>query len=99
MNNVKRKLDDLDIGKLKTIPVGLKKLSDVVDNEVIKNTNFNTLSKKVNNLVKKVSDATTLIHINKYNTDKQNIEKKLQMLIKNSRYKWFSDYSCFEYNN
>ena len=33
----------LDVGKLKSIPVELKKLSDVVDNEVVKNTKFNTL--------------------------------------------------------
>ena len=27
-------------------------------------------------------DASTLIRINQYNTDKQNLEKKLEMLIK-----------------
>ena len=31
---------------------------------------------KVNNLDKKIPNATTLIHINQYNTDKQNFEKK-----------------------
>ena len=31
----------------------------------------------MNNLQKKISDATTLIHINQYNTDKQNLEKKI----------------------
>ena len=76
LNNLKRKVDDLDVGKLKTVPIDLKKLSDVVDNEVVKNTKFNTLQTKVNNLEKKIPDATTLIHINQYNTDKQNIEKK-----------------------
>ena len=29
--------DDLDVGKLKTVPVDLKKLSDIIANEVIKN--------------------------------------------------------------
>ena len=38
MNNLKIKVDDLDIGKLKTVPADLKKLSDVVDNEIVKNT-------------------------------------------------------------
>ena len=33
----------------------LKKLSDVLDNEVVKNTKFNTLKTKVNNLDKKNS--------------------------------------------
>ena len=53
LNNLKTKIDDLDIGKLKTVPVNLKKVSDVVDNEVVKNAKFNTLNSKVNNLEKK----------------------------------------------
>ena len=36
---LKTKLDNLDVGKLKTVPVDLKKLSDVVDNEVLKTEN------------------------------------------------------------
>ena len=55
----------------------MKKLSDVVDNEVVKSTKFNTVRTKVNSLEKKISDATTLIHINQHNTDKQNLEKKI----------------------
>ena len=47
LNNLKRKVDGLDVAKLKTVPVDLKKLSDVVDNEIIKNTKFNTLKTKV----------------------------------------------------
>ena len=100
LNNVKAKVDDLDIGKLKTVPVDLKKLSDVVVvNEVVKNTKFNTLKTKVNNLDYKIPDATILIHINQYNTDKRNLEIKLKMFIKNNRYKWFSDCNFFEHKN
>ena len=47
MNNLKTKVVDLDVDKLKTIPVDLKKLSDEVDNEVAKNTKSNTLKTKV----------------------------------------------------
>ena len=50
LNNLKTKVDDLDVGKLKTVPVVLKKLIDLVDKEVVKNTKFNTLKTKVNNL-------------------------------------------------
>ena len=75
MNSLKTKVDDLDIGKLKTVPVDLEKLNDVADNEVVKNTKFNTLKTKVNKLDKKITDATTLTHINQYNTDNQNLEK------------------------
>ena len=98
LNNLKIKRDDLDVRKLKTVSVDLKKLSHVVDNEVIKNTKFNTLKAKVNNLEKKIPDATTLIHINKYNTYKQDFEKKIGLLIKNTRYTWFNDCNCFECN-
>ena len=72
-NNLKAKVDDLDVGKLKTPPADVKKLSDVVENEVVKNTKFKTLKIKANNLEKKIPDTTTLIHINQYNTDIQNI--------------------------
>ena len=76
MNSLKTEVDDLDVGKLKTVPVDLKKLSDIVDNEVVKNTKLNTIKTKVNNLEKKITDATTLIQINQYNTDKHNLQQK-----------------------
>ena len=47
------------------------KLIDVVDNEVAKNTKFNTLKKKVNNSKSKMPDAATLIRKN------QNVDKKI----------------------
>ena len=61
---------------LKTVPIDLKKLSDVVGKEAVKNTIFNKLNTKENNLEKKITDATTLIHINQHSTDKQNLEKE-----------------------
>ena len=67
---LKTKANDLDVDKLKTVPIGFKKLSDLVDKNV-KITKFNKLNTKLNKLDKKVLDATTLIHINQYNTDKQ----------------------------
>ena len=63
LNNLKTKVDELDVGKLKTVPIDLKKLSDAVDNDVVKNTKLDTL-KTVNSLEKKIPDVTTLIHIN-----------------------------------
>ena len=77
MNNTKTKVANLDAGKLKAVPVDLKKLSDLVANEVVKNAKFNTLKKKIKSLEKKVPDATTLIHINQYNKDKQMLDKKI----------------------
>ena len=54
LNNLKTKVDDLDVGKLKTVLKDLQKLSDVVDNNVVKNTKSNTLKTKVNRLEKKL---------------------------------------------
>ena len=36
LNNLKTKGDDLDVGKLKIFSVDLNKLSNVVDNKVVK---------------------------------------------------------------
>ena len=77
LNSLKTKEDDLDVGKLKIVPVDLEKLRYVIESEIVKNTKFNTLKRKVNNLEKQIPDATTLIHVNQYNTDKQNLEKKV----------------------
>ena len=62
-NNFKIKVNDLDIITLKAVHADLKKLSDVVDNEAVKNTKFNTLKKKVKKL-DKIPDTTNLIYIN-----------------------------------
>ena len=57
LNNLKTKEGDLDVGKLGTVPVDLKILTDVVDNEFVKNTKFKTRKTKVDNLEKKISGA------------------------------------------
>ena len=76
MNNLKTKV--LEVRKWKTVPIDVKMLSDVIENEIVKKTKFSTISAKVNILENKISDTTTLVHINQYNTDKQNL--KLEML-------------------
>ena len=62
--------------ELKSIPIDLKKLSNVVGEEVVKYNECNTLNMKVNNLEKTIPDAATLIQTNQYNSEKQNLEKK-----------------------
>ena len=64
LKNLKTKVDDLDVSKLKTAPIDLKKLSDVVNREVIKDTEFNKINTQLNKLDKNIDDATTLILIN-----------------------------------
>ena len=63
-------------------------------NEIVKNTKFNTLKTKVNELVKNITEATILIDINQYNIDKQHLEKKIGDVDKNTRYEWLSDCDC-----
>ena len=50
VNILKTKVDDLDVGELKTVPIDLKKLSG---KKVAKITKFSTLERKVNKLDKK----------------------------------------------
>ena len=50
LNDLKTKVDDLDVGNLKTVPINSKKLSDVVLKEVAKTTVYNKLNTKVNSL-------------------------------------------------
>ena len=46
LNNLKTKVGDLDVSKLKSVSVDVKQLSNVVDNEVVKNTKFSKLKQK-----------------------------------------------------
>ena len=46
-NNLKTKVDDLDVGKLKVVLVDMKKLSDEVDKQFDRNTKFNTINTKL----------------------------------------------------
>ena len=47
LNNLETNVNDSDAGKLKTVPwKRLEKISDVEDNQVVKNTKFYTLEKK-----------------------------------------------------
>ena len=72
LNDLKRKVDNLDVGNLKTVPIEPKKLSDGVNKKVAMKHKLNT---KSNKLDKKIPDTTTLIHMNQCNMDKQNFEK------------------------
>ena len=76
-NNLKTKVDDLDVSKLKTVPVALNKLNVVVSKEEVKNTKFSKANKIRIKYKNKIPVATTLITMNQYNTDKQNLKKKI----------------------
>ena len=70
--NLKAEFDKIDIDKLKTVPVDLSKLSNVVKNDVIKKTEYNKLVNKVNNI-----HTSRFIFKTKYNADKLKLENKI----------------------
>ena len=60
-----------EVDKLVPVPVGLSKLSDVVKNDVVKKTDYDKLTAKVNNI-----DTSAFVLGTKYQTDKTKIENK-----------------------
>ena len=70
--NLKTEFDKLGIDKLAAAPVDLSKLTDVVKNDVVKNTVYDKLVAKVNNI-----DANDFVLKTKYSTDKTELEKKI----------------------
>ena len=55
LNNLKSKVDKLDVDKLVPAPVDLSKLSDVVKNDVVKKDVYNA---KIKNIEDKIRDIT-----------------------------------------
>ena len=75
--SLKAEVDKIDVEKLKTVPVDLSKLSNVVKNEVVNKIVYDKFVIKVNNI-----DTSELVLKTKYDTDKSDIEKKLVMQAK-----------------
>ena len=63
LNNLKTKVDDLDVDQLKSLPTELKKLGDLVSKEVVKKDSEQQ-TKYESKCFKKILDATNLVHIN-----------------------------------
>ena len=68
----KTKVDKLDIDKLVSVPVYLRKLSDVVKNDVVKKTVYDKLVAKVN---------SALVLKTNYDRDKLEIENKIPDIV------------------
>ena len=85
-NKLRPKVDDLDVDTLKTVPtIFFKKMIDVLRKEVIEKTKYAKLNSKVNNLKNKNPDASTLVYMNQYNTDKQGLENKIENVDKKTQ--------------
>ena len=70
--SLKAEVYKIDIDKLNTVPVDLSKLSNVVNNEVVKKTVYGKFVAKVN-----VIDTSGFVLKTKYDTDKSDLEKKI----------------------
>ena len=71
--SLKTKIDKINAGKLKTVPVDLAKLSNVVRNDLVKKTEYNKLILILQILLKK----------NKYEKDGTDFEDKINKITKN----------------
>ena len=72
LTSLKAKVDKIDVDKLKTAPVDLIKLSNVVNNYVFKNTVYDRLVAKVNNIY-----TSGFVLKTKYDADKSDLEKNI----------------------
>ena len=70
--SLKAEVDKLDIDKWIPVPIDLSKLSDVVKNDVVKNTVYDKFDEKLNNI-----DTNEFVLKTKYDTAKSDLEKKL----------------------
>ena len=75
--SLKTEVDKIDADKLKTVPVGLAKLSNVVKNDVIKKIEYDKLVAKVNGI-----DNTNFVSRTKYEKDGSDFEDKIDKLDK-----------------
>ena len=75
--SLKAEVDKIDIDKLKTVFVDVSKLSNEVNNEIVKKTAYDKLAAKSN-----TTDTSGFVLITKYDTDKSNLEKKSRTLTR-----------------
>ena len=75
--SLKTEVDKIDADKLKTVPVDLTKLNNVVKNDVVKKIEYNKLVAKVDNI-----DTTNFVKKNKYEKDGSDFEDKINKIDK-----------------
>ena len=75
--SLKTEIDKLDIDKLMSVPIDLAKLSNVVENDVVKKTEYDKLVNKVNGI-----DNTNFVSRTKYEKDGSDFEDKIDKIEK-----------------
>ena len=74
---LKTEVDKRDTDKLKTVPDDLEKLRNVVKNDVVKNTTYNTLKNKVDAI-----DTSGFVTRTKFMTDTNDLDDKIDEVEK-----------------
>ena len=75
--SLKTGVDKIDGDKLKTVPVDLAKLSNVVKNDVVKRTEYNSLKTKVHSI-----DTTNFVLKTKFEKYESDLEDKIRKIDK-----------------
>ena len=103
---LKTEVDKIDTGKLKTAPTDLAKLTNAIENDVVKKTDYNTkvtsieaqIAGLTKNVVDNLADITKLKAIDtnsfvtrtKYSADTNALDDKIDGVEKQNRYNWIS---------
>ena len=103
---IKAEVDKIDIGKLKTAPTDLAKLTNAVENDLVKKTVYNTkvtsiesqiagvTKNTIDNLADitklKVIDTSNFVTRTKFSADTNALDDKIDGVEKKNRYKWIS---------
>ena len=103
---LKNEVDKIDVDKLKITPTDLAKLSNVVKNDLVKKTDYNTKMTSIEaqiagltkNTVDNLADITKLKAIDtnsfvtrtKFSADTNALDDKIDGVEKKNRYKWIS---------
>ena len=75
--SLETEVDKIDADKLKTVPLDLAKLSNVIKNDVIKKTEYDQLVGKLN-----VIDNKNFVSKTKYEKDRSDFEDKINKIEK-----------------
>ena len=103
---LKSEVDKIDVDKLKTAPVDLAKLTNAIENDLVKKTVYNTkvtsietqIAGLTKNTVDNLADITKLKAIDtssfvtrtKFSADTNTLDDKIDGVEKKPRYKWIS---------
>ena len=104
---LKTEVDKIDTDKLKTVPTDLSKLSNVVKNDVVKKTDYNTKVTGIENQIAGVTkntgdnladitklkavDTSNFVLKTKLTADVNTLDNKIDGVEKKNRCKWISN--------